>query len=43
MRCERCHGAMMVNGQPCPNCLGGQTNCCEGLACDDPYDDPAYP
>ena len=36
MRCERCHGSMYVNGQPCQYCLGGQTSCCEGPVCE-PY------
>lgn len=36
MRCERCHGSMYVNGQPCQYCLGGQTSCCEGPVCEVP-------
>lgn len=43
MRCPRCHGSRMINGQPCPECLSGQVSCCEGASCGDPYDDPSYP
>lgn len=28
--CPSCHGALFVDGQPCLDCIGGHSHCCEG-------------
>lgn len=34
MRCEWCHGRMFRDGFPCTHCMGGITNCCDGVYCE---------
>lgn len=34
MRCEWCNGRMFRDGFPCTHCMGGITNCCDGVYCE---------
>ena len=31
MVCERCRGSGFIQGFPCTYCMGGITNCCDGM------------